>query len=173
VQSLDHTVWVTLEQENFHLLYFMPNGSVKTADYKNIVREEGIPYGWENTKMPFSLAGNQVGWGENSGTLFPEVMLVNDVWYMHFPVNEDQGESSLYGTLWTYKSSGYPGILVFDTNSSFTRILLSSVILLQVSRGTYSLEGNVLTMKLDGKQEECTLGADSFTFFERTYEFFE
>jgi len=173
VQTLDNTLFLTLEKNNFHVLYFNPSGDVRKASFKNVVREEGVPYGWEGTTMPFQVSGSQVSWGEERGVLFPEVMLVDDVWYFHYPINQDEGNSRLCGTMWTYRTNGYPGILVFDTNSSFTRILLSSNVLCYVFRGTYSLEGDVLTMTLDGKQERCPLGTDSFTFMEKTYVLFE
>ena len=74
--------------------------------------------------------------------------------------------------MWTYRSNSYPGIIIFDTNSSFTRILLSSRILYQVNRGTYVQTGDVVTMTLNGKTEDCLISGDSFTYLERTYDLY-
>lgn len=171
--NVNNSVWTSLKKDNFRLLYFSADGKMKQAEYRNVRHEEGVPYGWSLAEGTYTHAANHVGFGDESGTLFPEVMLVDDVWFMHFPVQEDNGTSALKGTLWTYETSSYPGLILFDTNSGFTRILLASRILYQVSRGTYSQSGNVVTMTLDGKTEECQIVNDRFTFMERPFALFE
>ena len=146
---------------------------MKKAVFRNVVREEGVPYGWSQTESTYAIAGNQLTMGDEFGTVFPEVLLVEDLFYYHFPVNPDTGRSDLKGTLWTYRTGSYPGIIVFDTNSSFTRVLLSNNYQYQVSRGTYHREGNVLTLAMDDKEEACSFDGSSFTFLERTYDSFE
>lgn len=172
-ESLENCVWTSIKQDNFRLIYCMADGRAKEATYANVRHEEGVPFGWEQTSALYSVTGSHLVIGRESATLFPEVMLMDDVWFMHFPVNGDKGEAAVKGSLWTLQTSGYPGIIVFDTNSSFTRVLLGSRVLYQVSRGTYSQNGNVLTMTLDGKTESCQIGGDKFTFLGKTYSLFE
>jgi len=172
-ESLENCVWTTIKQDNFRLIYCMSDGHAKEATFSNVRHAEGLPYGWEQTTKYYSQTGSHVAIGQEVGTLFPEVMLMDDVWFMHFPVNEDKGTSAVKGSFWTYESSGYPGIILFDTNSSFTRVLLSSRVLYQVMRGTYTQDGNVLTMTLDGKTESCQIIDNTFTYLERTYSLFE
>lgn len=172
-ENVDNTVWTSLKQDNFRILYFSDDGRMTAAGFDNVRHEEGVPYGWYQKGTTYTHSGNHVGFGQESGTLFPEVMLVEDVWFMHFPVGENTGTSALKGTLWTYETTSYPGIIIFDSNSSFTRVLVASRILYQVSRGTYTLKGNTITMTLDGKTEECLVANDRFTFMERTYSLFE
>lgn len=172
-QSLENCVWTSIKQDNFRLIYCMADGRAKEATFSNVNHAEGIPYGWEQTSALYSATGSYVAIGREGGVLFPELMLLDDVWFMHLPVGGDQGTSAVKGSLWTYQSSGYPGIIVFDTNSSFTRVLLGSRVLYQVSRGTYSQNGNVLTMTLDGKTESCEIKGDKFTFLGKTYSLFE
>lgn len=172
-ESLENCVWTSLKRDNFRLIYCMADGRAKEATYANVRHEEGVPFGWEQTSALYSVTGSHLVIGRESATLFPEVMLMDDVWFMHFPVNGDKGEAAVKGSLWTLQTSGYPGIIVFDTNSSFTRVLLGSRVLYQVSRGTYSQNGNVLTMTIDGKTESCQIGGDKFTFLGKTYSLFE
>lgn len=170
--SLDYTVWTSLRKDVFRLVYFTPDGKTEQVSFKNVTHEEGVPYGWEKGETPFTLSGSHLDMGKESAILFDEVMLVDDVWFMHFPVNENTGTSDLTGTMWTYRSNSYPGIIIFDTNSSFTRVLLSSRILYQVNRGTYVQTGDVVTMTLNGKTEDCLIEGDSFTYLERTYDLY-
>ena len=172
-ESLENCVWTSIKQDNFRLIYCMADGRAKEATYANVRHEEGVPFGWEQTSALYSVTGSHLVIGRESATLFPEVMLMDDVWFMHSSVNGDKGEAAVKGSLWTLQTSGYPGIIVFDTNSSFTRVLLGSRVLYQVSRGTYSQNGNVLTMTLDGKTESCQIGGDKFTFLGKTYSLFE
>ena len=171
--SMDYTVWTSLRQDVFRMAYFTPDGTIKHARFKNVRHEEGVAYGWDKWDSPYTLNGSHLDMGTESGILFDEVMLVDDVWFMHFQVNENSGQSTLTGTMWTYQTSGYPGIIVFDTNNSFTRVLLSSRILYQVTRGTYTQEGNTVVMNLDGKTDTCVIAGDRFTFMEKTYTLFE
>ncbi|MBO6096886.1 MAG: hypothetical protein J6P56_06205 [Bacteroidales bacterium] len=171
--SMDYTVWTSLRQDVFRIAYFTPYGIIKQASFKNVIHEEGVPYGWEGWETNYTLTGSHLDMGKESATLFEEVMLVDDVWFMHFPVNENKGNSDLTGTMWTYRSSGYPGIIVFDTNSSFTRILLSSRILYQVTRGNYVQNGNIVSFSFDGKSEDCLIEDGSFTLMERTYDLYQ
>ena len=171
--SMDYSVWTSLRKDVFRVIYFTPDGKTKQASFKNVIHEEGVPYGWEQGETTFTLSGSHLDMGKESAILFDEVMLVDDVWFMHFPVNENKGNSDLTGTMWTYHTSSYPGIIIFDTNSSFTRILLSSRILYQVNRGTYVQTGDVVTMTLNGKTEDCLIEGNSFTYLERTYDLYQ
>lgn len=171
--SLDYTVWTSLRQDVFRIVYFTPEGNTKQASFKNVIHEEGVPYGWENSGTNYTLTGSHLDMGKESATLFEEVMLLGDVWFMHFPVNENKGYSDLTGTMWTLSGNGYPGIIVFDTNSSFTRVLLSSRILYQVTRGSYVQNGNIVSFSFDGKSEDCLIVDGRFTLMERTYDLYQ
>ena len=171
--NLTNTVWVNIRKDVFRLYYFKADGKVMQARFDNVTHQEGVPYGWFLSESDYSQAGSNVSMGTESGFLFSEVMLVDDTWFMHFPVNEDSGSSALTGSIWTYETGGYPGLIIFDTNSSFTRVLLASRIICQVSRGTYSQSDNVVTLTLDGKTEDCIIADDQFTFLEKKFRLFE
>lgn len=171
--DVDNTVWATILRDNLHVYYFEPDGTSKFYTFVNVRHEEGLPYGWSREIGTYSLVGSHLSIGNESAILFPEVMLVDDTWYMHFPPNEDTGKSDLKGTAWTYVTSSFPGMIIFDTNSSFTRILVASRILFQASRGTYTQDGDVITMTLDGKIEQAVIADGKFTFMERTFSLYE
>ncbi len=171
--NLINTVWVSIKQDVFRLLYFKADGKVMQARFDNVTHQEGVPYGWFVEETAYSHTGSNVSMGTESGILFPEVMLVEDTWFMHFPVNEDSGSSALNGSIWTYETGGYPGLILFDTNSCFTRVLLSSRTICQISQGTYTPSGAHVTMTVDGKTEDCIIADDQFTFLEKTFRLFE
>ena len=171
--SLENTIWATVRKDVFRLFFLAPGGEMTQLSFKNVIHEEGVPYGWEKQKGSYSVNGSHVTLGQESGILFPEVMLVDDTWFMHFPVNGDEGTSALTGSIWTYRSSGYPGVIIFDTNSSFTRVLMASRTLFQVTQGSYTFSGNTVTMTLDGKTESCEMSGNSFTLMEKTYDKYE
>jgi len=165
----NHTVWHTLYKDSLRILY-LQDGKLRRYNFANLPHTEGIPYGWSQSQGAYSVAGNQVNLGgDETGTLFSEVMLVKDHWYMHYPVQEDTGCSSIAGSFWTLETSGYPGCILFDSNSTFTRILVSNNMQYKVSRGTYTQEGDLLTMTLDGNTEECPVEDGHLTFFGKTY----
>lgn len=171
--NVDHTIWATIIKDNLFIDFLAPDGAYTHFLFKNVRHEEGVPYGWSKEKGTYQHIGSQVLIEEDSGLLFPEVMLKNEAWRMHFPVNEDKGKSILQGTSWTYDTFSYPGIIIFDTNSSFTRILVASRNQFQTMRGTYSYDGATITMDLDGKKEVCIVAENKFTFLERTYTLFD
>jgi len=171
--ELENTVWHTIYKDSLRVLYFH-DGQVHHYSFANLSHKEGIPYGWKHSQASYTVAGNQVSLGgELNATLFPEVMLVGDHWYMHFPVLEDTGCSNMVGGFWPLQSGGYPGGILFDSYSTFTRILVSAADVYQAQRGTYSREGDVLSMQLEEAADICTVQDDSFTFLERTYEIYE
>lgn len=172
-ETLDGTVWTTLRQDDLTLYYFEPGGKSRHWTFKNVRHEEGVPYGWEAGEETYSVTGSHVALESGGATLFPEVMLMDDVWYMHYPAQEDNGTSALRGTAWKYVTNSYPGILIFNTNSSFTRVLVSSRVLYQVTQGTYTVNGDSVTLSFSDKSETCTISGNRFTFMERTYELFQ
>lgn len=171
-ETLSGSVWTSLKQDNLSVYFFGPEGKARHWAFENVRHEEGVPYGWSEEEETYSLSGSHVAMEKASATLFPEVMLVDDVWYVHFPTVESRGTSALEGTAWKFVTGSYPGILIFNTADTFTRVLVGSRILFQVSQGTYTQEGSEITFTLDGKTEICTLADNRFTFLERTYESF-
>lgn len=172
-QSISQSIWASMKQDDFRMYFFKPDGKALQLVFKNARHEEGVPYGWEKTEEAYNLTGSYLAVGNGSATLFPEVMLKDDIWYMHCPSGEDKGTSAVNGTVWTYQTNGFPGIILFNTNGSFTRILVSSRILFQISQGSYTQSGNTLSMTLDGKTETCEIVGGVFTFMEKTYVLFE
>lgn len=169
--SLEQTVWHTLYRDSLRILYFR-NGAVHRYSFSNVERREGIPSVWSKDRSSYSVAGNQVSMGDDTATLFPEVMLVGDHWYMHFVQPMESGCNEMTGSLWTLQGGGYPGCILFDSNSTFTRISLISNVLYQADRGTYSRSGDVLTLTLGDVTQECPVSGDSFEFLDKTYEIF-
>ena len=171
--TVDNTVWVNIYQKNFRVMYLSTEGQAKSFEFANMIHEEGIPYGWKQGSKAYTRAGNQMSVGDRNFTLFPETMLSEDTWYMHFDNLEGTGSSELKGSAWTLRTGGYPGIIVFNTGGTFTRVLTSSFTRYQVMQGTYSLSGDQLTLTMGDKTEQCTVAGNSFTFMEKTYDLFE
>lgn len=172
-QSVSQSILASMKQDDFRMYYFKPDGNALQLVFKNARHEEGIPYGWEKTEEAYTLTGSNLTFGNENAILFPEVMLKDDIWYKYFPSGEDKGTSAVSGTVWTYQTDSFPGVIVFNNNGSFTRILVSSRILFQFSQGSYSQSENTLTMTLDGKTETCKIVGGVFTFMEKTYVLFE
>ena len=52
-------------------------------------------------------------------------------------------------------------------------MLVSSRVLYQVTQGTYTVNGDSITLSFSDKSETCTISGNRFTFMERTYELFQ
>ena len=169
--SIKGSVWAILLKENLRFTYFGEDGTCIEGTFKNVAHEDGIPYGWEWKKASYTQNGSSVEAGPFKSTLYNEFMLVDTLAVMistHAP--KSTGTSALTGSIWTYKTSGAPGVIIFTSDKDFTRILVGSRIVHETKVGTYELQGTSLTMTLDEKTETCQLEGGRFTFFERTYE---
>lgn len=168
--SLAGSVWAVLENRNFHLAYFCGDGTCIDGTYKNVNREEGVPYGWTWSRADYTLSGSRVEAGQFKGVLFDKFMVVDTMAVMiATPAPESSGTTALTGTVWEYESSSYPGALIFTSDTTFTRTLVGSKIIHETKEGTYHLDGTSITMSVDGKEETCQIEGGRFTFFSRRY----
>ncbi|MBO4467484.1 MAG: hypothetical protein J5745_05210 [Bacteroidales bacterium] len=168
--TVSGSVWAALVNRDFHLAIFLSDKQCVDGVYKNVIQEEGIPYGWEWKKSDYELNGNQLKAGPFKATLFDRFLVVDTLAVMAASLAPQSTKtSSLTGTVWTYETSGAPGAIVFTSDKEFTRLLVSSKIVHESDSGTYSLKGTSLEMTLDDKKETCQIDGGRFTFFEKTY----
>ena len=71
--------------------------------------------------------------------------------------------------IWKYDTAGYPGLIIFTSGSTFTRIITGSRVMYAFMNGTYTLTGTGLNMTAGEIKETCQLSADRFTFLEKNY----
>lgn len=168
-KSVKGSVWAAILHRNLHLAYFMADGKCLEGIYKNVIHEEGVPYGWEWKKQSFTHDGNQIKAGQFKATLYDTFMTVDTLAVrIASPAPESKKTTAITGTVWTYESAP-AGAIVFTSDSLFTRILVSSKIVHDVDCGTYKLQGTSLEMTLDDKKETCQIEGGRFTFFDKTY----
>lgn len=172
-ESMGGSLWATLRNNDFHLVYHRQDGTFMAGTYANAVHKEGIPYGWSWKTGSYSVNGNQYVAGDDKGTFFGNKFMVLDS--LAVPcvstIADTEGTSSLKGTLWTYVSSGYPGFILFSSATEFVRVLVSSNIVYSVLRGEYKLKGNSLEFKTDSEElnRTCTVSDGRFTYLDKTY----
>ncbi|MBP5333717.1 MAG: hypothetical protein J6Y66_06075 [Bacteroidales bacterium] len=169
--NLAGSVWTTLVADDLHLVFFDHDGTCVEATFGNVVHKEGKPYGWEWSRKDYSLNGTKLEAGSVRATMFEDFLLADNISvFRTSPTVENTGSAALAGTVWTYDSSGYPGLIIFTSASTFTRVLVASRVVYVALTGTYKLSGAELTMT-DGAEikETCQLSADRFTFLEKNY----
>lgn len=172
-KSLAGSVWTTMVNDNLNIVFFDHDGTCVDASFINTIHKEGKPYGWQWGRKEYSLNGSKLTVGTGiTATLYSDFMQVDTLSVLRSaPAVDGSASSALAGTVWTYKTSGYPGLIIFTSGSTFTRILTSSRLVYTFMNGTYQLSGTSLTMTDGGEIEEtCQLSADRFTFLERNYE---
>ncbi|MBR6305880.1 MAG: hypothetical protein IKR38_03760 [Bacteroidales bacterium] len=165
------SVWTTMVSGNLNIVFFDHDGTCLDASFKNVAHKEGIKYGWDFARKDYTLNGKKLQVGGIAATMFEDFMQVDTIAVMQTaPAVESSGSSALAGTVWTCETSGYPGLIFFTSEGTFTRVLAGSDIVYSFLNGTYQVSGTSLTMT-DGKDinETCQLSADRFTFLERTY----
>lgn len=166
--NLKGSVWASIINLNLHLAYFMADGNCLEGVYKNFTHEEGVPYGWEWKKQPFTVNGNQLKAGPFKATLYESFMVVDTLAVRAASLApKSDKQSALTGTVWRYEGSA--GAIVFTSDTEFTRILVSSKIIYEADNGTYSLDGTSLEMTLDDKKETCQLESGRFRFMDKAY----
>ena len=169
--NLAGSVWATMVHDNLNIVFFDHDGTCMDATFPNVNHKEGYPYGWQWNRKDYSLSGTQVMAGSGiKGTLYDSFMQVDTLSVMQVaPAPENPGTSALAGTVWTYDTAGYPGLIIFTSGSTFTRILTSSHIVFSFMNGTYTLSGTELNMNAGEIKETCQLSADRFTLFEKDF----
>lgn len=175
-QSYDNLagkVWAGVDRADLYVYYFKDGENLVRSSFTVTQYEEGVPYGWTKKTIPYTLNGNTFTSEGKTGWLYSEVMLLDGRWHTCFPApSGGSGSAEMAGTVWIFKggTSTSAGLLVFDSGYSFTRIQMASTsTAFLMNRGTYTQEGNVLKMNLDGLQDVCTVSGNTFRFMERTY----
>lgn len=184
-QTLAGSVWMTPVNNTLHLAYFTSGSECVDVTYTNITRQEAGPaYGWSNSKKTANIKGSSLEVGGLSATTY-KGLITSGVYALQSicdPLEED-GTSSLKGTVWTYNNTGYPAdvpvVYIFNGKDSFIRV--SGVwagtvsdsrinpIIFDVVRGTYTESGGTLTVTMGETKESCPISGSSFTLFERTF----
>lgn len=174
-KSLAGSIWTTTLDDNLHITFFDHDGTCVEANYANAIRKEGPKYGWDFGRKDYTLDGQNlmVGTGKKI-TLFEDFMIVDTLAVLRTaPSVENPGASVMSGTIWTYDVNSYPGLVIFTSGSTFTRIMTglnSGRLIYTFLNGTYQLSGTTLTMT-EGEDinETCQLSADRFTFLDRPF----
>ena len=170
--TLDKSLWVGVDRGDLYVYYFPSGNEVTRATFIVTGYAEGVPLSWERKTSPITLSSYAVTFDGKTAWLFSEVMLLDKRWHVTFPEPLGSGNESLAGSMWYYSqgTSSSPGIVIFDTGHSFSRVQIYSGTQMTFERGTYTMEGNSITMTLSGKSDNCTISADNtFRFMERTY----
>ena len=172
--SVAGSIWATMEEDNFHFAFFSQDGTCLDGTFANTNHKEGYPIGWKWNRKGYTLSGNKLTAGSFSATLYEDFLITDTLTVMRMaPSVEDKGTSPLAGTVWTYDTAGYPGVIVFNSSNTFTRFLVASRVIFSAINGTYELNGTSLTMDMGGEdgqlKETCQLSADRFTYLEKDY----
>ena len=171
--SVAGKVWAGVDMSDVYIYYFKDGENLVRATFTVTQYEEGVPYGWKVETIPYTLNGCTFTVGGKTGWLYSEMLSADGKWHTNYPTpSGGSGTSDLAGSVWVNRSGGSntAGILIFDSGYNFTRIqVLNSKIYFSIDRGTFTQNGNVLTMKLDGLQDVCTITGNTFHFMERTY----
>ena len=172
--SVAGSVWTTMVNDNFHMAFFDHDGTCVNTTFINANHKEGFDYGWEFGRKDYSLDGSKLEVGSIKATLFEDFMVVDTLAVLiTAPApGVTGGQSPLSGTVWTLQTTGYPGLIVFTSDSTFTRILTGSRINYVFCNGTYQLNGTTLTLTYgDVKEAPCEISDGKFTVFEeKVYE---
>lgn len=172
--NLAGKVWAGVDMADVYVYYFKDGENLIRSAFTVTQYEEGVPYGWARQTIPYTLNGSSFTAGDKTGWLYSEVMLIDGRWHVCYPApSGGSGSSELAGTVWFNKggTSTSAGLLVFDSGYTFTRIqVATSRTQFLFNRGTYTQEGNVLKMNLDGMLDVSTISGNTFRFMERTYE---
>ena len=169
--NLSGSVWASLVNDNLNIVFFDHDGTCLDATFLNANHKEGTPYGWQWNRKDYTLSGSKLMVGSGiKATLFDDFMQVDTLSVQRVAAAvENPGTSALAGTVWKYDTAGYPGLIIFTSGSTFTRILTSSRIVFVFMNGTYTISGTELNMTGGEIKETCQLSADRFTFLEKDY----
>ena len=175
--QLAGSVWAVLTANNFFFSYFRPDGHFTSGRYYNVSHREGIPYKWMWSIDPYTVNGNQITSGGVSGTFFEgQLLMLQTLSVPHVTSlagNASFTRSDLTGTVWTGYNGIYPAVVIFTSDTEFTRLVVSSDIVFSWLNGTYELNGSSLTMRVGELSDECSIADGTMTFFERKYSWVE
>lgn len=166
-------VWAGVNMSDLFIYYFKDGENLVRASFTVTQYEEGVPYGWKVETIPYTLNGYSFTADGKTGWLYSEMLFADGIWHTTYPTpSGGSGVSDLAGSVWVNRNGGSTtaGILVFDSGYNFTRVqVLASKTQYTIDRGTFTQNGNVLTMKLGDIQDVCTITGNTFHFMERTY----
>lgn len=167
----EQSVWVGVNDGDLYVYYFPDEEHLTLASFVVTGYQEGVPLSWEVQNVPFTPGEYTWTVGDNTAWLFSDIMLLDKRWHVTFPEPEGSGDSALAGSIWysLEGSSTSPGLVVFDTGHSFSRVQVYSSTQILYDKGTYTLSGNTINLTLNGKQDNCTVSGDMFRFMERRY----
>lgn len=171
------SVWAVAANNNFYFAWFRPDGRFTSGRYYNITRQEGIPYKWLWSIDPYTINGNQITSDGFSGTFYEgEALMLQTLSVPH--VTDLAGlasfnKSELTGTVWTGYNGVCPAVIIFTSDTEFTRLVVSSATVFTWTTGTYELNGSSLTMWVGELSDECSIADGTLTFFERKYTWVE
>ena len=119
-----YSVWVGVDSGDLYVYYFPDEERLSLASFVVTAYQEGIPLSWEVKDVPFTDGGRTWNLGDRTAWVFSDVMLVDKRWHVTFPRPEGSGDSALAGSIWysLEGSSTSPGLVVFDTGHSFSRV---------------------------------------------------
>ena len=176
-ENLTGSVWAVAANNNFYFAWFRPDGRFTSGRYYNITRQEGIPYKWLWSIDPYTINGNQITSDGFSGTFYEgEALMLQTLSVPH--VTDLAGlasfnKSELTGTVWTGYNGVCPAVIIFTSDTEFTRLVVSSATVFTWTTGTYELNGSSLTMWVGELSDECSIADGTLTFFERKYTWVE
>ena len=169
-KSLAGSVWTTMSDNNLNIVFFDHDGTCLDATYINAIRKEGLKYGWQWNRKDYSFNGSNLAVGGVTATTFEDFIQVGNISVLNTaPAVEHGGSSALVGTIWTYITPDFPGLIVFTSDSTFTRVLVSSGVVYTFLNGTYRLSGTTLSMTDGADINETCQVSDRFTFSEKEY----
>lgn len=172
-ERVEGSLLVYLQDKNLRFTFLSPDKKYRQGLFKNVTHQEGIPYGWEWKSGPWSCSGNLLEAGDFKGTFFRGDLLVmaSAAAPLVSTSKVTSGTSSLAGSVWTYQTSSYPGFIIFQSATEFSRILVSSENIFSILQGKYSVKENSLEFVTDSKElnETCALSGNMFTYLEKTY----
>lgn len=171
--TLGGSIWATLKDGDFHFTYFRADGTLVEGTHENVAHQEGLDYGWSWTTGAYQVNGYKLQAGETTGTFYgSDFLRLTDSCLACVSTCENQeGTSSLKGTVWTYETRSYPGFIFFTSATEFTRVLVLSKLVFDTMQGTYTLKGNSLELVGDSWELDrtCTISDGQFEYLERTY----
>ena len=172
--SVEGSVWAAVDTNDLHILYLGGESVCADICYRNVTRKEDKTYGWSAARSSYVSSDSMLDAGGVSASLYGD-LLYQTCYSMAIcsqPV-EEEGTSSLKGTLWTYNNTGYPAdspyIVIFNGKDTFTRIYGVSAIGFVVENGSYTISDGTVEFTLGDKTRSCSISGDSFTLWERTY----
>lgn len=181
--SLEGSVWVLTESGNLRIAYFPGSSQCVESIYTDLQRS-GTDYGWTGRSASCTQAGDKLDVGSVNAVLYEDFLQTGTygALLVAAPV-EEEGTSSLKGTVWTYNNTGspvdIPVAIIFNGKDTFTRVsgvwtgnlsayAVSAYVFLTDS-GTYSESGGTISFTVGDETQNCPVSGGSFTLGEKIF----